>query len=1007
MKIVKKQVKRCLVPLFILIVFVLCFSGVATAHDTTYPIVTIDNPKHNSQVNGTVNIKASVDSHEEIKKVVFNVSDGNVFTDSNGNNGWTYDWDTSNTPNGKYSIKATAHNAIGYTGSFTILVNVTNTVMTTKLTLSDVQSVPNQKVNLNAVLKDESNKPISGKTIQFLVNGKVLGNKVTDSGGVATYAYTPTGKGTFNAQAKFNGDLKYSASEDDATITSIPNNPFLKYSTYLGGNNFDKGRGLAVDKQGNIYIAGQVMSTDFKTTAGAYQTAIAGSADVFVAKFKSTGELIYSTLVGGTGADSANSLAIDSKGNAYVTGFTGSKDFPTTAGAYQTAIKGAQDVFVFALNPTGTALVYSTYLGGTIVNRGWDIEVDSAGNAYVTGITNSPNFPTTNGAYQTTKSGPTWNMGDPYDQSYQDSFDGFITKLNPTGTALVYSTFLGGSMAEQIFSIVVDSAGSAYVLGDFTASLDFPTTPGAFQTTYGGGAYDTFVTKLNPNGTALVYSTYIGGTGDDHGEVLAVDGSGNVYISGQTVSTDFPVTANAFQKTYKGIGSNGLGGDAFVTKLNPNGTGLIYSTYLGGSLDDDVKGIAVDSDGNVYLHGVTQSTDFPVTPNAYQKTKNGPEWNGVPAAEDPNFNVSFDAFITKLNATGSALLYSTFFGGSAGEYGFDSVLGNGGFIIYGRTYSDDLPITSDAYQKLHGNDTTDGLYNMDVYLSIFSNPTQITTGSFVGNKGKTVNLTATLKEASTFGSAPLVNRTVRFIVNNVFAGNATTDSNGVATLAYPVSLVGGNYTVQAIYDGDVDYLTSSTSGSLKVPQSSLYVRTTSNRANPVVGDEITIKFKLSNDGPDPATNVVMRFTVPEGLKYLSTDKDVGTTTYDPVTRTVTWTVDNVPVGDPYFSVTMLIQEAAVFDLQPTISSDTYDPTIDEAVVYRKLTTGEGPDDTTGDNIPEDGSTPTDTGTGTETGTGVGANAANSTVPLQNTGTPLVGMVLAFLMLAGGIVLSKK
>lgn len=997
----KKQVKKCGIPLFIALAFALCFCGTVSAHDSNYPAVTIESPQHNTQVNGTVHINATAQDHAEVTKVVFNVSDGQVFTDTNQNDGWSCDWDTSNTPNGQYSVKATAHNSAGLTGSYTILLNVNNTAQTTQLSLTDVQAVPNQKVNLNALLKDASNNTLQGKVVQFSVNGTMVGTGTTDSSGVATYAYTTTATGIYNAQARFNGDLRYKASQDNATITSIPNNPFLEYSTYLGGNLFDKGRGLAVDSQGNIYIAGQAQSTDFPTTVGAYQTAIAGSADVFVAKFKSTGELIYCTLVGGSGADTANSLAIDSAGNAYVTGFTGSTNFPTTPGAFKTNKTGANDVFVFALNPTGTALVYSTYLGGTIVNRGWGIAVDSAGCAYVTGITNSPDFPTTAGAYKTTKGGPTWNIGEAYDQIYQDSFDGFITKLNPTGTALLYSTFLGGSGTEQIFSIAVDSAGCAYVLGDYTSSIDFPTTEGAFQRTFGGGACDTFVTKLNPNGTALVYSTYIGGLGDDHGEVLAVDSAGYAYITGQTVSEDFPVTANAFQKTYKGVGCNGLGGDAFVAKLNLNGTGLVYSTYLGGSLDDDIKGIAVDSEGCVYLHGVTQSTDFPVTPNAYQKTKNGPEWNGTPAAEDPNFNLSFDAFVTKLNSAGSALLYSTYFGGNAGEYGFDAALGNGGFIIYGRTYSNDLPVTSNAYQKTHGNDSSAGLYNMDVYLATFVNPTQIVTGNFVGDKGSTVNLNATLSEVNTLGYAPLANKTVRFMVNGVFVGNATTNINGVATLAYPVNLVGGNYTVEAIFDGDVDHLTSSSSGTLKVPQSSLYVRTSSNKANPAVGDTVVITYKLNNDGPDPASNVVMRFTVPEGLEYLGSNKDIGTLEYDPVTRTVTWTVDSMPVGDPYFSVEMLVQKAAVFGLQPMIASGTYDPTISSSVLYRTLTTREAVGSSDNSN------TSLNAATTTGTGSGVGVNAASSTVPMQTTGFPLVGLVLAVLMLAGGIIRSKK
>ena len=276
----QKQIKRSGILLFIVLAFALCICGSVTAHDSNSPAVTITNPQHNTQVNGTVHINATAESHSEITQVVFNVSDGHVATDNNPNDGWSYDWDTSNTPNGQYSVKATAHNLEGLTGSYTILLNVNNSQQSTQLTVNDVQGIPNQNANLNALLKDASNNPIPGKVVQFSVNGTTVGTGTTDNSGVATYAYTPTVTGIYNVQALFKGDLRYAASQDNATILSIPNNPFLEYSTYLGGNLFDKGRGLAVDSQGNIYIAGQAQSTDFPTTPGAYQTAINGSADV-------------------------------------------------------------------------------------------------------------------------------------------------------------------------------------------------------------------------------------------------------------------------------------------------------------------------------------------------------------------------------------------------------------------------------------------------------------------------------------------------------------------------------------------------------------------------------------------------------------------------------------------------------------------------------------------------------------------------------------------------------
>ena len=232
----------------------------------------------------------------------------------------------------------------------------------------------------------------------------------------------------------------------------------------------------------------------------------------------------------------AAGIAVDTSGNAYVTGYTCSSDFPTTAGAFQTTFGGGlTDAFVTELNPTGSGLVYSTYLGGSGYDDGFGIAVDASGNAYVTGFTDSTDFPTTAGAFQTTFGG----FG-----------DAFVTELNPTGSGLVYSTYLGGSDDDEGYGIAVDTSGNAYVTG-YTHSSDFPTTAGAFQTTYGGDR-DAFVTKLNPTGSGLVYSTYLGGSDCDFGVGIAVDTSGNAYVTGITFSSDFPTTAGAFQTTLGG-----------------------------------------------------------------------------------------------------------------------------------------------------------------------------------------------------------------------------------------------------------------------------------------------------------------------------------------------------------------------------------------------------------------------------------------------------------------------
>src|SRR2546427_769359 len=312
--------------------------------------------------------------------------------------------------------------------------------------------------------------------------------------------------------------------------------------------------------------------------------------------------LAYSTYLGGNSLDEGFGIAVDSLGQAYVTGVTASLAFPPTAGAFQSSSAAGEEAFVTKLNPTGAALVYSTYLGGTNSDVSWGIAVDSLGQAYVTGRTSSANFPTTAGAFQ-----PSFPGG---------FFAAFVTKLNPTGAALVYSTYLGGTGGEQGFSIAVDAAGNAYVTGN-TFSTNFPTTAGAFQPRFGGGDNDAFVTKLNTlaSGSAsLVYSTYLGGTSDENGFGIAVDATGNTYVTGQTGSLDFPTTTGAFRPSFAGGFI-----DAFVTKLNPTGAALVYSTYLGGTSDDFGLGIAVDSFGNAYVTGFTGSLDFP-TLGAFQTT---------------------------------------------------------------------------------------------------------------------------------------------------------------------------------------------------------------------------------------------------------------------------------------------------------------------------------------------------------------------------------------------------
>jgi len=334
--------------------------------------------------------------------------------------------------------------------------------------------------------------------------------------------------------------------------------------------------------------------------------------------------LTYSTFLGGTNTDEGRAIALDAAGNAYITGRTGSFNFPITIDAYDTTYANGFDVFVTKINGNGTAMLYSTYLGGGSQDEGYGIAIDASGNAYITGSTSSTDYPTTPGAYQTMLKGGSFPG------------DAFVTKLNATGTALLYSTYAGGTNSDQANCIAIDSANNAYIAG-YTNSTNFPTTSGVFQTTNGGSS-DVFVAQLNDTGTGLVYSTYVGGSSSDVGYAIKVDAMGNAYVAGVTSSNNFDVTPGAYQVTYKGAANTFGGfGDAFVTKLNPTATALVYSTYLGGSGDDGAFGLAVSDSGEVYLTGVAGSGDFPTTPGVVRvgnggmaKSTNGAlSWNAI------------------------------------------------------------------------------------------------------------------------------------------------------------------------------------------------------------------------------------------------------------------------------------------------------------------------------------------------------------------------------------------
>jgi hypothetical protein len=465
--------------------------------------------------------------------------------------------------------------------------------------------------------------------------------------------------------------------------------PVLTYSTFLGAGADDEIRAMAVDAAGNVYLTGLTTSTTFPGVTGSSiqpaHGANSGFADVFVTKINPTGTaILYSTFLGGDATEWGNGIAVDSAGNAYITGYTSSTTFPgVNAGSLQPTYGGGDsDAFVTKINPTGTAISYSTFLGGSAAEWGLGIAVDGAGNAYVTGFTDSATFPGVNGS-----------SIQPANGGGATPAAAFVTKINPAGTAIVYSTFLGGSGSDQGWSIAVDGAGNSYVTGE-TSSPTFPGVSGSSLQPANGGFKDAFVTKINPAGTAIVYSTFLGGGGDDTGRGIAVDSAGSVYLTGQTSSTTLPgVNSNSIQP------ANGGGFspyDAFVTKLNPTGTAIVYSTFLGNSGVETGVSIAVDSAGDAYVTGETDSTTFPgVNANSIQPANGG----GVA-----------DAFVTKINPTGTAIIYSTFLGSSGTDEGLGIAIdGAGNPYVAGNTDSTTFPgVDGSSLQPANGGGFKDG-----------------------------------------------------------------------------------------------------------------------------------------------------------------------------------------------------------------------------------------------------------------------------------------------------------
>lgn len=465
----------------------------------------------------------------------------------------------------------------------------------------------------------------------------------------------------------------------------------LIYATYLGGSGGERAYKVDTDELGNLYIFGETSSSNFPTTSNALDRSLNGLNDAFLVKVNPTGELLYSSFIGGTNRDSGMDMVVKSSQNVFLLGQTRSDNFPISTGAYRTIRSGIWDTFVMKMNEDLQSVAYSTFFYGS------QMDVDTVGNLYTVTNTNTSTFPTTEEAYSRSLNGIT---------------DLYIAKLNTEGNMLVYGTYLGGSSKEGSPDIVVDDSGYAYVTSS-TYSSDFPTTSGAFDTTFSErehNAVDLTVTKLNKNGTNLIYSTYLGGEGDDRSPSILIDESGYAYISAVHLIwgrgySDFPTTPDAYDTdTHRHY-------SAVFTKLNPSGSSLVYSTFFGGAMSDrfDIMSgcdFALDSKANVYFAGNTYIIErtypgFPIIDGAYKQTYNYP---------------AFNTFLSGINASGTDLVYSTMLHGD--DHWLRITIDNSHNIyVVSMTKNADLPTTENALDRSYNGED---LYSGDIYIIKFA-----------------------------------------------------------------------------------------------------------------------------------------------------------------------------------------------------------------------------------------------------------------------------------------------
>jgi hypothetical protein len=449
-------------------------------------------------------------------------------------------------------------------------------------------------------------------------------------------------------------------------------------STYIGGDSNDEGIAIDVDHQGFPVIAGYTRSWNFPTTTGVYDDVYGSDWDFYVAKLNLHGtNVLWSTFVGGTKSDGPNNLVVDPDGNIYVAGRVGS-DFPTTGGSYDSTYNGGNvDGAVFKLSSDGSELLYSTFIGGSESDECLSIDLATDGSAYIVGDTHSDDFPTTSGSFDTSYNG--------------GGSDAYACRLSADGSDLEFSTFLGGSGSEgQIWDIALDSNNVVYIAGS-TSSSDFPTTSGCLDDTHNGEG-DLVVVKLKSDGSDLIYSTFIGGSGNEWGGDVCVDGSRNIYVAAESSSSNFPVNIGGYDTTHNGDS------DAVVFKLNTQGTNLLYSTFVGGSNGEYNRNLAIDRGDQAIILGYTDSGNFPTTRFCYDNTLDGGR----------------DVYVSVLSSDGSKLVNSTFFGGSSADLGFGLALGSSGLYGHAIVNSNDWPTSEGCYDPTANGGSDGGVFQLEI-----------------------------------------------------------------------------------------------------------------------------------------------------------------------------------------------------------------------------------------------------------------------------------------------------